>query len=96
LQERFEKLISSDAQSAAAQPDPAIVDARLQAPRCAQYVLARRLDAARKMLEQPSYASMTIAEIGARCGFRSNAYFSSTFTVRFGQRPSDARRLAPH
>jgi AraC-like DNA-binding protein len=61
-----------------------------------QYVLGRRLDAARRMLEQPSYASMTIGEISTCCGFRSNAYFSSAFTSRFGQRPSDVRRMATH
>jgi AraC-like DNA-binding protein len=61
-----------------------------------QYVLGRRLDAARKMLEQPSSASMTIGEVATRCGFRSNAYFSSAFTARFGHRPSDIRRMAPH
>jgi AraC-like DNA-binding protein len=60
-----------------------------------QYVLGRRLDTARNMLEQASYASMTIGEISARCGFRSNAYFSTAFTARFGQRPSDVRRMAP-
>jgi AraC-like DNA-binding protein len=60
-----------------------------------QYVLGRRLDAARNMLDQPSCASMTIGEISARCGFRSNAYFSTTFTARFGHRPSDVRRMAP-
>ncbi|OBG19745.1 AraC family transcriptional regulator [Mycobacterium sp. 852002-51057_SCH5723018] len=59
-----------------------------------QYVLGRRLDAARKMLGQPSYSSMTIGEISAHCGFRSSAYFSSAFTSRFGQRPSDVRRMA--
>lgn len=61
-----------------------------------QYVLGRRLDAARNMLEQQSFATMTIADISTRCGFRSNAYFSSAFTARFGQRPSDVRRKAPH
>lgn len=61
-----------------------------------QYVLGRRLDVARNMLEQPSFATMTIADISARCGFRSSAYFSSAFTDRFGQRPSDFRRKAPH
>jgi AraC-like DNA-binding protein len=60
-----------------------------------QYVLGRRLDAARNMLEQPAYASMTIGEISTRCGFRSNAYFSTAFAARFGQRPSDVRRVAP-
>lgn len=59
-----------------------------------QYVLRRRLDAARNMLEQRAFGSMTIGEISARCGFRSHAYFSSAFTARFGQRPSDARREA--
>jgi AraC-like DNA-binding protein len=59
-----------------------------------QYVLARRLDVSRNMLEQTTYASMTIGEISARCGFRSNAYFSTAFTARFGQRPSDVRRMA--
>jgi AraC-like DNA-binding protein len=47
-------------------------------------------------LEQQSFATMTIADISTRCGFRSNAYFSSAFTARFGQRPSDVRRKAPH
>jgi AraC-like DNA-binding protein len=61
-----------------------------------QYVLGRRLDAARNMLEQPSYTSMTIGEISTRCGFRSSAYFSSAFTIRFGHPPSDVRRMAPH
>lgn len=61
-----------------------------------QYVLGRRLDTARNMLEQPSYASVTIGEVATRCGFRSSAYFSSAFTARFGHRPSDVRRMAPH
>jgi len=61
-----------------------------------QYVLGRRLDAARNMLQQPSFAAITIADISARCGFRSSAYFSSAFTARFGQRPSDIRRAAPN
>lgn len=60
-----------------------------------QYVLGRRLDEARNMLGQTAYASMTIGEISTRCGFRSNAYFSTAFTARFGQRPSDVRRMAP-
>jgi AraC-like DNA-binding protein len=60
-----------------------------------QYVLGRRLDAARNMLEQPAYASMTIGEISTRSGFRSNAYFSTAFAARFGQRPSDVRRVGP-
>src|SRR5262249_24958859 len=59
-----------------------------------QYVLGRRLDAARNMLEHQSFASTTIGDVSTRCGFRSNAYFSSAFTARFGQRPSDARRAA--
>jgi AraC-like DNA-binding protein len=61
-----------------------------------QYVLRRRLEVARNMLERTVFASMTIAELSARCGFRSSAYFSSAFTARFGQRPSDFRRMAPH
>ena len=61
-----------------------------------QYVLGRRLDAARNLLGQPSCGSMTIGEISTRCGFRSNGYFSSAFTARFGQRPSDARRTAAY
>lgn len=60
-----------------------------------QYVLRRRLDTARNMLEHRSYASMTIGEIATRCGFRSGAYFSTAFTTRFGLRPSDIRRMAP-
>ncbi|WP_433755759.1 AraC family transcriptional regulator [Nocardia sp. CA-135398] len=59
-----------------------------------EYVLGRRLEAARALLQTPEATSMTIAEVARRCGFVSAAHFSNAFTRRFGERPSDVRRRA--
>lgn len=59
-----------------------------------KFVLHRRLEAARKLLEKPAATSMTIAEVAHRCGFASAAHFSTAFTKRFGERASDMRRRA--
>lgn len=59
-----------------------------------QHVLGRRLDLARSLLEGPSAASTTVAEVAHRCGFASAAHFSGAFTARFGERASDVRRRA--
>jgi AraC-like DNA-binding protein len=57
-----------------------------------QYVLGRRLEAARAMLHRPDAAAMTIAEVAERCGFGSVTHFSRSFALRFGDRASDVRR----
>jgi AraC-like DNA-binding protein len=58
-----------------------------------QYVLGRRLEAARALLESPA-APATVAEVARRCGFTSPAHFSNAFSSRFGERASDVRRRA--
>jgi len=59
-----------------------------------QYILGRRLDLARALLEQPAASSLTIGEVARRCGFASPAHFSNAFVSRFGARASDVRRDA--
>jgi AraC-like DNA-binding protein len=54
------------------------------------YVLGRRLDRARALLE--SSPRPAVAEAAARCGFGSAAYFSQAFRARFGVRAMDVRR----
>jgi AraC-like DNA-binding protein len=59
-----------------------------------RYILNRRLEAARTMLQKPAAASMTIAEVAHHCGFTSAAHFSSAFTARYGERATEMRRRA--
>lgn len=59
-----------------------------------KYVLGRRLEAARRLLEKPAATSMTIAEIAHHCGFASAAHFSSAFSTHYGETASDVRRKA--
>ncbi|MRJ76131.1 helix-turn-helix domain-containing protein [Aeromicrobium sp. SMF47] len=59
-----------------------------------RYILARRLDMARALLQKPAAASMTIAEIAHHCGFASAAHFSNAFVLKFDERASDVRRDA--
>jgi AraC-like DNA-binding protein len=59
-----------------------------------KHMLNRRLDAAQAMLLKPAASSLTIAEVAHHCGFTSAAHFSSAFTARYGERPTDVRRRA--
>ncbi len=59
-----------------------------------QHVLARRLEAAHALLQQPTAARLTVAEVAHRCGFASAAHFSGAFAARYGERASDVRRRA--
>lgn len=59
-----------------------------------KYVLNRRLESARAMLQQPAASSMTIAEIAHYWGFTSAAHFSSAFATRYGERATELRRRA--
>jgi AraC-like DNA-binding protein len=54
-----------------------------------RHILSRRLDLARVLLTGPDAGA--VADIAARCGFTSAAYFSHVFRARFGQRASEAR-----
>ena len=57
-----------------------------------RFVLARRLELARALLTVGPPA--TIADVAARCGFRSATYFSQAFRAHFGVRATDIRRSA--
>jgi AraC-like DNA-binding protein len=59
-----------------------------------QYVLERRLAAARALLQRQDAAAMSIGEVARRCGFTSVSHFSRSFAEQFGQRASDVRRHA--
>lgn len=59
-----------------------------------RYILGRRLDLARALLERPTAVSMTIAEIAHHSGFTSATHFSNAFVSRFGARPSEVRQEA--
>lgn len=63
-------------------------------PSVPQYVLARRLAAARALLAGPAAGGATIAEVARRCGFASAAHFSNAFRAHFGERATDVRRRA--
>jgi AraC-like DNA-binding protein len=54
------------------------------------HILGRRLERARSILSAPR--APTVAEVAARCGFTSAAYFSHAFRHHFGHRAGDLRR----
>jgi AraC-like DNA-binding protein len=54
-----------------------------------RHILSRRLDLARALLTGPRAGA--VADVAARCGFTSAAYFSHVFRERFGQRASELR-----
>jgi AraC-like DNA-binding protein len=58
-----------------------------------QWILDRRLDAARARLAEPG-AGRTVTAVALECGFTRLASFSRAYQARFGERPSDtiARR----
>jgi len=55
-------------------------------------VRSRRLEVARAMLAR---SPAPVAEVAARCGFTSAAYFSHAFRERFGLRAGEVRRTPP-
>jgi AraC-like DNA-binding protein len=54
-----------------------------------RHILTRRLDLARTLLAGP--APDPVADVAARCGFTSAAYFSHVFRAHFGVRASELR-----
>jgi AraC-like DNA-binding protein len=63
----------------------------------AGYVLARRLDAARRAFEDPRHKDQSITAIAFNAGFKSSAHFCRAFTTRFGCSPREWRhRFAEH
>ncbi|MFJ4206744.1 helix-turn-helix domain-containing protein [Streptomyces sviceus] len=55
------------------------------------HILSRRLDAAYSMLTSEPTSRLRTAEVAARCGFTSLAYFSRTFRDRFGITAGEVR-----
>lgn len=56
-----------------------------------QFLTARRLQEAMRILETPIYSSRSISEIAYSSGFKSHAAFSRAFKDHFGKSPSDVR-----
>jgi AraC-like DNA-binding protein len=55
-----------------------------------KHILARRLDAAYSVLTTDK--TLRTADVAARCGFTSTAYFSQSFRKRFGVTAGEVRR----
>jgi AraC-like DNA-binding protein len=60
----------------------------------AQFIIAERLELARRELGDPRAADRSITQIAMACGFKSAAHFSRRFAARFDLSPTEARRLA--
>jgi AraC-like DNA-binding protein len=61
----------------------------------AGYLVAQRLEAARRDLEDPLRLALSITEIAYERGFSSPAHFSRAFKARYGCAPRDWRAQAP-
>jgi AraC-like DNA-binding protein len=57
-----------------------------------EFVIERRLDAARAMLRSPRYTGWSIAGIAFEAGFKDLSHFNRRFRRRFGATPSELRR----
>jgi len=56
-----------------------------------EFVLERKLEAARSMLTSPRYAAWSIAAIALEAGFGDISYFNRRFKLRYAMTPSDMR-----
>lgn len=54
-----------------------------------QFVMRRRMDRARMLLERPD---LTLTDIALQCGYHSSAHFSHRFRQVYGMTPSACRR----
>jgi len=54
-----------------------------------QFVMRRRMDRARMLLERPE---LTLTDIALQCGYHSSAHFSHRFRQVYGMTPSACRR----
>ncbi|WP_027552701.1 AraC family transcriptional regulator [Bradyrhizobium sp. Cp5.3] len=59
-----------------------------------EFVLARRLERALRMLRDPDFAALTISVIAFECGFSELSYFNRTFRRAYNATPSDIRHAA--
>ena len=56
-----------------------------------EYVLERRLDATRRMLASPRYATWSVTAITLEAGFGDVSYFNRCFKRRYLMTPSELR-----
>lgn len=60
-----------------------------------RFIVIRRLERCRRLLEDPAQAPSTVGEIAFACGFSDLSHFSRRFKARFGVSPRECRgRLA--
>jgi AraC-like DNA-binding protein len=57
------------------------------------YLLAQRLEQAKRDLRNPAFDRLSIAEIGYRCGFRNLSSFHTNFRARFRVTPRQMRLM---
>jgi len=60
------------------------------------FVLERRLDAARTMLTSPRYATWSVTAIALEAGFGDVSHFNRRFKRRYLMTPTDLRRQTEH
>jgi AraC-like DNA-binding protein len=58
------------------------------------YVMEQRLVSAYRMLREERFRHLTIAAIAYRAGFGDLSHFNRNFKRRFGDTPSEIRRVA--
>jgi AraC family transcriptional regulator, positive regulator of tynA and feaB len=59
-----------------------------------RYILRRRLERARRTLEDPNQAQRLVSEIAFAWGFRDLSHFARKFRIAYGLTPGDCRRRA--
>jgi AraC family transcriptional activator of tynA and feaB len=58
------------------------------------FITHSRLDASWAELANPASQHLSIAEIAARCGYRSPSHFATAFKALFGMTPRECRSKA--
>lgn len=58
----------------------------------AAWVAQRRLEECKRLLSNPAYDCLSVADIAFRCGFNSLSTFNRRFRARYGMTPRDLRR----
>jgi AraC-like DNA-binding protein len=61
----------------------------------ARWVTQRRLEECTRMLNDPAYDRLSIADVAFRCGFNDLSTFNRCFRANYAMTPSDARRRKP-
>ena len=57
-------------------------------------LLKERLAAARRLIEAGARGQVSLYQVAYKCGFASQAHFSTRFHERFGERPRDTLKNA--